>query len=196
MFPAGIERLLSSGDCETSDMPATSQSVRRPAVGSLAITIAACLLLTACATTAGTSKSGQPAASPSTGATSEDPLGLTGPEVSPALQAIATAPYAVPADVGCDWLSREVESLDRLLGADVDAPRVVGGADDMVGRAAVGAIRGLIPYRGVLRWMTRANAKEQDKAHAVLAAAARRGYLKGLQHALNCTPPVTPLPAK
>lgn len=167
-----------------------------PALAALALA----LLASACATTSGP-KGAQAAASPAPRGRSgdvvsgeESGLGITGAETPPALRAAAAAPYAVPPAVDCGALDREIAGLDELLGPDVDilaGPNAGPGLEDRAGHAFGSALRGAIPYRWALRWLTQAGDLDKQLRQAVMAAAARRGFLKGMRLAMAC-PAVVP----
>ncbi|MGZ6016659.1 MAG: hypothetical protein ACXWKM_13025, partial [Phenylobacterium sp.] len=57
------------------------------------------------------------------------------------------------------------------------------------------ALRGAIPYRWALRWLTQAGDMDKQLRQAVIAGAARRGFLKGMRLAMVCPAPVPPPPA-
>lgn len=148
------------------------------------------LTLCACAT-----RSAPPAPSPGAEASSaradaNGGLGLTGAETPEALKAIATAPYRLEEPPECATIARGIADLDRLLGPDLDAP-----ADDdrraAAERLVMGVVRGAIPYRWAVRWLTQAGRKDRELQRAILAGVARRGYLKGVRRGLAC-PPIIP----
>lgn len=115
-------------------------------------------------------------------------LGLSGPTMPTTLRAITSAPYGLVAPPDCNALAREVAEIDRLLGPDVDIP-AASDRDKMIERAFGSAMRGAIPYRWAVRWMTGAGRKDREMRNAILAATARRGYLKGVRLGLACPPP-------
>ncbi|MDO8912290.1 MAG: hypothetical protein Q8N10_03270 [Phenylobacterium sp.] len=123
----------------------------------------------------------------------ETGLGISGAVTPPELKAAALAPYALPSPPDCAAMASELRQLDDLLGPDVDVLAVAETRSAAMGRAAnraiVGAVRGAIPYRWVLRWMTQAGKLDRELRLAILAATARRGYLKGVRLGLAC--PVT-----
>lgn len=134
-----------------------------------------------------------PAASQRSGAMArggESGLGISGAVTPPELKAVAAAPYALPVPPDCAAMAREIVQLDDLLGPDVDVLAVVLTQSQTIGRAAdraiIGAVRGAIPYRWVLRWMTQAGKLDRELRLAILAATARRGYLKGVRLGLAC----------
>ena len=136
------------------------------------------LALAGCATTSA-------APSPDKAAVTLD-LGLLGPETPATLTEAAKAPYMVPPGADCAWLRSQIASLDLVLGPDVDIPPAPRNPGDQIERTAGDALAGMVPYRGVIRWMTGAGRKERARTQAVLAAAARRGFLKGVAWSRAC----------
>jgi predicted methyltransferase MtxX (methanogen marker protein 4) len=119
-------------------------------------------------------------------------LGISGADTPPALQAIVTAPYALPSPSDCVVVAHEIADLDELLGPDVDAPPPAkADLEHSAGQAFGSAVRGAIPYRWVLRWMTQAGRLDRELRQAILAGTARRGFLKGIQRGRACPPPQT-----
>jgi hypothetical protein len=128
----------------------------------------------------------------------ESGLGITGAQTPPALKIVAAAPYAVPPGVDCAGLTREIASLDALLGPDVDIladPKAGSGLDERAGHAFSSALRGAIPYRWAMRWLTQAGDRDKQLRQAVVAGAARRGFLKGMRLAMAC-PLISPTDAQ
>ncbi|MGZ6017956.1 MAG: hypothetical protein ACXWKO_04740 [Phenylobacterium sp.] len=113
-------------------------------------------------------------------------LGITGPKTPAALLAIVAAPYALPSPPECAALAREIADLDALLGPDVDNPKSGAKPEDRAASAVGSAVRGAIPYRWVLRWLTGAGDRDKQLRQAILAGAARRGFLKGVSRARGC----------
>lgn len=112
-----------------------------------------------------------------------DGLGISGPTPPAALQAIVAAPYALSSPPDCAAMAREIADLDALLGPDVDIladPKAGASLDDRAARAVGSAVRGAIPYRWVLRWITQVGDREKQRRQAILTGAARRGFLKGV----------------
>lgn len=117
-------------------------------------------------------------------------LGLTGPDIPDVLKAVAANPYKAPAEPACETIPAELLALDKVLGADADTAQpkksyVVSYAQRMAG----GAVRGLVPYRGAIRFLTGADHKDHELMDAARAGWARRGFLRGLEANLNCAPP-------
>ena len=129
-------------------------------------------------------------------------LNLVRAEIPPVLAAALKAPYAPPADRSCTALAADVQALDAVLGADLDAPPrrddpgLVERGGNAVGDAAVGAFRrtaeDVVPFRGWVRKLTGAERYERRVQAAVTAGTIRRAYLKGIAQAAGCTPPAGP----
>jgi hypothetical protein len=181
----------------------------RPYSASVLAALALALLVSACATTSGP-KPAAPARheaakrdaprgrSGDMVSAEESGLGITGAETPPALKIVAAAPYAVPPAIDCAALTREIAGLDELLGPDVDIladPKAGKGLDDRAGRAMGSALRGAIPYRWALRWLTQAGELDKQLRQAVMAGAARRGFLKGMRLAMGCPAATGPPPS-
>ncbi|MFL5296841.1 MAG: hypothetical protein ACJ798_10720 [Phenylobacterium sp.] len=123
-------------------------------------------------------------------------LGLTGPQVPELLKAVAADPYKAPAAPACETIPAEILALDRILGADLDQPKAQKSyVKDFAVRQAKGAVRGLIPYRGAIRFLTGADHKDHDLMAAAQAGWARRGFLRGLEANLHCAGPATQVAA-
>jgi hypothetical protein len=152
-------------------------------VGRAALIPLMCLLLGACATQSGAPVRPGPQ-EPTLASRAQTGLGLPGPDISELLKTIAVAPYVPPDPMDCAGLDKEIAGLDQVLGPDVDVKAVPEDRGQQMQKAAGDALVGMVPYRGVVRWMTGAGALERD----VLAAAARRGFLKGLRLAHACGP--------
>lgn len=158
------------------------------------------LALSACATQTAPTRFGAASAEPAPTAPAQgrsgalvsgdsNGLGISGPKTPEALQAIVAAPYAMSSPPDCAAMAREIAELDDLLGPDVDIladPKAGQGLDDRAARALGSAVRGAIPYRWALRWLTKAGDRDKQLRLAVLAGAARRGFLKGVSHTVPC----------
>jgi hypothetical protein len=109
-------------------------------------------------------------------------LGLWGPDIPQVLKLAASDPYRQPAAPACQSIPAEILELDAVLGPDKqkDRPELV--------RMAEGAVRGMIPYRGVVRFLTGAGKKDHELLRAAMAGNARRGFLRGMEAELSCAP--------
>jgi hypothetical protein len=115
---------------------------------------------------------------------SQQGLGLTGGDIPPILQQARADPYRAPAEPACESIPREILALEQALGPDVDGLKTRTGAGEM----AAHYVRGLIPYRGVVRFLTGADNKDKKLQAAATAGYARRGFLRGLEANLRCAP--------
>lgn len=114
-----------------------------------------------------------------------DGLGISGPNTPAALQALVAEPYALTSPPDCAAMALEIAKIDQILGPDVDAPPEI---RDRAGDAFGSAVRGVIPYRWVMRLMTQAGRRDRELRLAVLAGTARRSFLKGIRQAMACQP--------
>jgi hypothetical protein len=129
-------------------------------------------------------------------------LNLVRAPIPAVLVAAGKAPYALPADASCAGLAAEVESLDAVLGADLDTPvtdknpSLIERSSDAAGRALVSALRSttesVIPFRTWVRHLTGAERYSREVAAAIAAGSVRRSYLKGLGEAWGCEAPAAP----
>ena len=112
-------------------------------------------------------------------------------EIPDSLRKAADDPYAALAADSCAAMASEIADLDTALGPDLDVEAVKTTKRKLASRAAAGAVRRLavswIPYRGVVRTLTGAEAHARKAQDAALAGAVRRAYLKGLGERDGCT---------
>jgi len=112
-------------------------------------------------------------------------------------------PYDLTGLDHCEAIAAEVGKLDALLGKDFDEPPPPKDQSTMVQKggtaannAAVGAVRGaarsIIPFRGLVRQVTGADAHAKQVDTAIQAGKVRRAYLKGVGMNKNCAPPAAP----
>jgi hypothetical protein len=118
---------------------------------------------------------------------------IGGGDIPVLLQLAVTDPYRKPSPLNCATLVEEVTALDIILGPDLDTLKAADKPEEFVENALVNAVRGLVPYGGVLRMITGAKARQRRIAEAIAAGAVRRGYLKGVGETLGCALPATPL---
>lgn len=119
-------------------------------------------------------------------------------EIPPVLRQAMANPYDLRGLSACAGLAAEIRRLDEALGPDLDIPRQEAEAS-RVQQAKSGAVvvarvgaQMLMPFRGVVRQLSGANAHQREVSDAVYAGAARRGFLKGVGMRMNCTPPAAP----
>ncbi|WP_256081888.1 hypothetical protein [Massilia sp. YIM B04103] len=155
----------------------------------MAIVITAALALSACATSKEQSRITEIAGTPLRD------LNISKPDIPAALREALDKPYAMPAKQDCPSLNAQLDTLDDLLGPDIDVPEEKQDrtemARDMAGKAATGALQntveGAIPFRGWLRKLSGAERHSNEVQHALLAGKIRRGFLKGMMHARACS---------
>ena len=109
-------------------------------------------------------------------------LSLIRDKLPPAIVEAAVSPYRPLED--CRSIARALSKLDEVLGRDVDAPLVDGDSAELAGDIITSAAS--LPFRGVIRRVSGAQERDRAAAAAVLAAMARRGFLKGERAALHC----------
>ena len=110
-------------------------------------------------------------------------------EIPARLLEIQKAPYDLSDIDGCRAITAEIASLRPMLGPDVNEdPRLTRAEkrERSVSRVAGGILGGLIPFRGVVREVTGANAEELRHQQAMAAGFARRSFLKGMAHSQGC----------
>jgi hypothetical protein len=123
-------------------------------------------------------------------------IGLMTRKIPYALTRIAD-PYAEPSGPGCAWLTYELTQLSAALGPEVAVMPVASResrrekGSRMAMRTARDAIMdagsNLLPGRGIIRRLSGANNAEELFEAAKERGMVRRGYLKGLSEARNCT---------
>ena len=117
------------------------------------------------------------------------------PEV---LQRAVANPYDLRTLERCSAIGAEVTRLDAALGPDRDAPpardtrTLSEKRGDTAGTVLKTGVEAVIPYRGVVRFVSGASAYEKKMQTAIGAGYERRGYLKGMGMKLNCAPPAAP----
>lgn len=124
-------------------------------------------------------------------------LNIVRANIPAVLQEAKKQPYALPADQTCSALAGQVQSLDEVLGPDLDAPssesnpslieRGVSTAGDAAVDAIKGAAEGILPFRGWLRKLTGAERHSKEVSSAIVAGSVRRSFLKGFRVARNCS---------
>lgn len=120
-----------------------------------------------------------------------DDLNLRKREIPPALQEAVQYPYATEGLGQCAQIAASVESLNAVLGDDIDLPQEDGGRLT-VSQVADFAASTFIPFRDIIRRVSGANSRKRLLEEAVLAGFARRSFLKGLGVARRCAYPASP----
>src|SRR3569623_202973 len=110
-------------------------------------------------------------------------LRAVAPEV---LTRAAAAPYDLVGAETCRGLAAEVAGLDAALGPDLKpaSPSTAASAEGLAADLVSGAIG--LPFRGVVRRVSGAQAREEALRAAVLAGMVRRGFLQGRAGVQGC----------
>lgn len=117
-------------------------------------------------------------------------LNLKKGEIPPLLIAAQDRPYDLSGMTRCSRLTGAVRELDQVLGYDIDITDPEGGTS--AGKVAQSAVGSLIPFRGLIREVSGANAQERKLQLAIRAGMARRAFLKGVGLQRGCPYPARP----
>ncbi|MDE2405694.1 MAG: hypothetical protein KGM17_13585 [Sphingomonadales bacterium] len=101
------------------------------------------------------------------------------------------APYSLGGLNSCPRLAGAVRNLDAILGEDIDV-QAARGAHPTPGSVAKSVVGAFIPFRGVIRELSGANAQEKKVQAAIYAGSARRAFLKGVGLSRGCRYPARP----
>lgn len=107
------------------------------------------------------------------------------------LLAILDDPYDVQRLRTCAALGGEVRSLTAIIGPDVDSAEVrrkkgKTSASEFVFDGARSLGGGILPFSGIIRKISGAEAEQKRAQAAVLAGHVRRAYIKGLMRGRGC----------
>ena len=109
-------------------------------------------------------------------------------KIPPLLLQSSADPYSLAGIRTCAQFKSAIAALDRVLGPDVDKLQAKDG--QTVGEVALGltenVVTGFIPFRGVIRELSGAAARERKARAAVYAGGLRRAYLKGTARGRGC----------
>ena len=116
-------------------------------------------------------------------------LNLRKEKTEPVLEDALNNPYAIRGGGRCSALNQEVAKLNQALGPDIGETESPS-EDQKRGRAIAGTARsvvgGLIPFNGLVRLITGANAAANHRAVYLYAGSVRRAFLKGYAKARGC----------
>lgn len=118
-----------------------------------------------------------------------DDLNLRKTAANPVLVAARVHPYALPGKGRCASLARGIAALDTVLGPDIDAnlsPSARQKRDRAIAGTARSLMGSLIPFGGLVRQISGANAAEANRALDIYAGSVRRAFLKGYARAKSC----------
>ncbi|PZU57579.1 MAG: hypothetical protein DI547_12905 [Sphingobium sp.] len=116
-------------------------------------------------------------------------VGISKSEIPPVLAIASEDPYSTAGLKGCRQIKDAVADLNEVLGPDFSLEQEkakenrAGKLAEAGGKTVVNA---LIPFRGLVREISGAAPAERRLAAAIDAGYARRGFLRGLQHARKC----------
>lgn len=110
-------------------------------------------------------------------------------EVPAVLVTAREKPYSLAGMTRCSAIASEITQLDAVLGDDIDVARDGGDANISVGNVAKSLVRSLIPFGGVIRELSGANAQERKWNEAIYAGSVRRAFLKGIGQQRGCKYP-------
>lgn len=114
---------------------------------------------------------------------------LIKPEIDEGLERIMAEPYSLAGIKTCSQYNAAIGRLTYVLGPDVDSPAFKKKAKTpaeqalSLGESAAGSI---IPFSGVIRRLTGAEAKQNYAKAVIYAGSVRRAYLKGRASAKGC----------
>lgn len=110
-------------------------------------------------------------------------------EVPEILVAARENPYAMSGLKKCPAIATEVGKLDAVLGDDIDVAKDDGNSTIRMGNLAQSFVGSLIPFGGVIRELSGANAQQRKWQEAIYAGSVRRAYLKGVGEQRGCKYP-------
>ncbi|GGI80978.1 hypothetical protein GCM10007973_16880 [Polymorphobacter multimanifer] len=118
-------------------------------------------------------------------------LNLMKKKVPPELEAMMENPYALTGLKTCRQYAAEVTKITEMVGPDVDSAEARADKKKQTPAefafGATEAIAGsLIPFAGVIRFVSGAQKRERYAQAAVYAGTVRRSYIKGTARAKGC----------
>lgn len=115
-------------------------------------------------------------------------------EIPPLLTRATAEPYSLHNLAKCRQIAGAIQELDEVLGPDIDLPTE---ERDRINAGRVGkwVVASFIPFRGLIREVSGANAQDRKVNAAIQAGLTRRGFLKGVGAAKGCRYPASPAPA-
>ncbi len=116
-------------------------------------------------------------------------LNIIKPKVAPEIERIMAAPYSLKGISTCAQYKAAVGRLTNVLGPDVDSPQTQK-QDKTPAEVALGlgesAAGSIIPFTGLIRRISGAEARDKYAKAAIYAGSVRRAYLKGTARAKGC----------
>jgi hypothetical protein len=115
-------------------------------------------------------------------------LNLKKGEIPPLLIEAQEDPYDLTDMTRCSQIAAEIGKFDAVLGEDIDVAQAKGRRLS-AGRAAQEVLGSFIPFRGLIREVSGANAQQRKIQNAIYAGTARRAFLKGTGQQRGCRYP-------
>lgn len=116
--------------------------------------------------------------------------------IPPALVAALANPYDLKGLKTCAGYTTAIMDLDVALGDDIDVAtgqktdmENVGNSAGVIAKSVIGSF---IPFRGVIREVSGANAQQRAWDRALYAGSVRRAFLKGMGQSKGCAYPAAP----
>jgi len=119
-------------------------------------------------------------------------MNLKKDEIPPLLVAARADPYSLAGMNRCSAISSAIMQLDGVLGDDIDIVDEKTRAEkrgNSVGNIAKSVVGSLIPFGGVIREVSGANAQQRTWNEALYAGSVRRAFLKGVGQQRGCAYP-------
>ena len=119
-------------------------------------------------------------------------INLRKKDVPPVLEAALANPYDLAGIKTCAGFTTAIQDLDVALGDDIDVAQGKTDEEKMgngAGAIAKSVIGSFIPFRGVIRELSGANAQQRAWERAVYAGSVRRAFLKGVGESKGCAYP-------
>ena len=116
-------------------------------------------------------------------------LNIKKDEVPEILVSARDKPYDVSGLKRCPAIAAAIGNLDAVLGDDIDIVRADGKSGRSVGGVAKSLVSSLIPFGGVIREISGANAQQRKWNEAIYAGSVRRAFLKGVGEQRGCKYP-------
>jgi hypothetical protein len=111
------------------------------------------------------------------------------------LSSAISDPYSLDGIATCAGLTTAIVDLDVALGDDIDVAtgktrgETMGNSAGAIAKSLIGSF---IPFRGVIREVTGANAHQKAWDRALYAGSVRRAFLKGVGKQRGCAYPASP----
>jgi hypothetical protein len=117
-------------------------------------------------------------------------MNIIKPEVDPYLEPLMANPYSLAGLKGCKDYKAAITRITNIIGPDVDSPEAKADPKQSPAEFALetgATVAGsLIPFSGLIRKISGAEARQKYANAAVYAGAVRRSYLKGLAKGKGC----------